>query len=113
MSEVELDLALGLLDHQLVDSEGRRCGKVDDLELDVGRELPRVEVILVGPPVWKGRGLLGRLLASLSSARIVRVPWTEVEKIDAAVHLRKTAAEYGLGRGDDRLRRWIERIPGS
>ena len=113
MSEREVDLALGLLDHQLVDSEGRRCGNVDDLELDTGKDLPRVEAILVGPPVWKGRGLLGRLLASFSSARTVRVPWREVERIDSAVHLRKTASEYGLGRGDDRLRPWIERIPGS
>jgi sporulation protein YlmC with PRC-barrel domain len=113
MSDREIDLALGLLDHQLVDSEGRRCGNVDDLELDAGKDLPRVEAILVGPPVWKGRGLLGRLLASFSSARTVRVPWREVERIDSAVHLRKTASEYGLGRGDDRLRPWIERIPGS
>jgi sporulation protein YlmC with PRC-barrel domain len=113
MSEVELDLALGLLDHQLVDSDGRRCGNVDDLELDDRRELPRVEAILVGPPVWQGRGLLGRVLAAFSRAGTVRVPWAEVEKVDAAVHLRKTASEYGLGRGDDRVRRWIERIPGS
>ena len=110
----ELDLGLGLLDHQLVDCEGRRCGNVDDLELEGLRDgSPRVTAILVGPPVWKGRGLLGRLLASFSSARTVRVPWREVERIDSAVHLRKTASEYGLGRGDDRLRPWIERIPGS
>jgi sporulation protein YlmC with PRC-barrel domain len=113
MSEREIDLALGLLDHQLVDSEGRRCGNVDDLELDTGKDLPHVEAILVGPPVWRGRGSLGRLLASLSRARAVRVAWGEVEKIDSAVHLRRTAKEYGLGRGDDRLRPWIERIPGS
>jgi sporulation protein YlmC with PRC-barrel domain len=113
MIEGEIDLALGLLDHQLVDSEGRRCGNVDDLELDPGKDLPRVEAILVGPAVWRGRGLLGRLAASFSKARTVRVPWTEVEKIDSAVHLRKQAGEYGLGRGDDRARRWIEWIPGS
>lgn len=108
----EVDLALGLLDHQLVDCAGRRCGNVDDLEVDLAGE-PRVEAILVGPPVWAGRGLLGRLLASLSSAPTVRVPWAEVEAVDSAVHLRKSATEYGLGRGDDRLRPWIERIPGS
>jgi sporulation protein YlmC with PRC-barrel domain len=108
----EVDLAVGLLDHQLVDCNGRRCGNVDDLELSLAGE-PRVEAILVGPPVWRGRGRLGRLFASLSRAPTVRVPWPEVEKIDAAVHLRKAAPEYGLGRGDDRLRPWIERIPGS
>jgi sporulation protein YlmC with PRC-barrel domain len=113
MTELEIDLALGLLDHQLVDSEGRRCGNVDDLELDLGKELPRVEAILVGPPVWRNRGLLGRIAARFSSARRVRIPWAEVEKIEAAVHLRKTAREYGLGRGDDRARRWVEWIPGA
>jgi len=113
MSEIEINLALGLLDHQLVDSEGRRCGNVDDLELDFGKDLPRVKAILVGPPVWRNRGFLGRLAASLSRARTVHVPWAEVEKIEAAVHLRKTAREYGLGRGDDRLRSWVEWIPGS
>jgi sporulation protein YlmC with PRC-barrel domain len=113
MTELQVDLALGLLDHQLVDCNGRRCGNVDDLELDLGRDQPRVEAILVGPPVWRNRGLLGRLLASLSSARTVRVPWTEVEKVDSAVHLRKPASEYRLGRGDDRARRWVEWIPGS
>jgi len=29
-----IDLGLNVLDHQLLDSEGRRCGKVDDLALD-------------------------------------------------------------------------------
>jgi hypothetical protein len=43
----------------------------------------------------------------------VRVPWEEVDKIDAAVHLRKTAKELRLGRGDDRAGKWVERIPGS
>jgi sporulation protein YlmC with PRC-barrel domain len=113
MTELEVDLALGLLDHQLVDCDGRRCGNVDDLELDLGRDRPRVEAILVGPPVWRNRGLLGRLLASMSSSRNVRVPWPEVEKVDSAVHLRKSASEYRLGRGDDRARRWVEWIPGS
>ena len=35
---MELDLALGVLDHQLLDADGRRCGKVDDLELEGIRE---------------------------------------------------------------------------
>ena len=30
----KIDLGLGILDHQLVDSDDRRCGKVDDLELE-------------------------------------------------------------------------------
>jgi sporulation protein YlmC with PRC-barrel domain len=113
-SAQELDLGVGLLDHQLVDCEGRRCGNVDDLEVEGLRAgEPRVAAILVGAPVWRGRGLLGRLAAFIARGRTVRVPWEEVERIDAAVHLRKTARELRLGRGDDRARRWIEWIPGS
>ncbi len=113
-SAQELDLGLGILDHQLVDSEGRRCGNVDDLELEGVREgSPKVIAILVGPPVWRGRGWLGRLASLFARGQTVRVPWEEVEKVDSAVHLRKTAGELRLGRGDDRARRWVEWIPGS
>jgi hypothetical protein len=50
-----LDLALGVLDHQLLDVEERRCGKIDDLELErnAAGEL-HVAAILVGAPAWRG-----------------------------------------------------------
>ena len=109
-----LDLGLGLLDHQLVDSEGRRCGNVDDLELEgVSEGSPQVAAILVGPPVWRGRGRLGRFASWIARGQTVRIPWAEVDKIDSAVHLKRTARELRLGRGDDRARRWVEWIPGS
>ena len=46
--ERAIDLGLGLVDHQLVDWEGRRCGKVDDLELEGREGRPQVAAILVG-----------------------------------------------------------------
>jgi sporulation protein YlmC with PRC-barrel domain len=110
----EIDLALGVLDHQLVDSEGRRCGKADDLELEgVSEGKPEVVAILVGPPAWRGRGRLGRLAAALSRGSLVRVPWAEVEKVESSIHLKKTAKELRLGRADERLRPLIEKVPGS
>jgi hypothetical protein len=55
----ELDLAFGLLDHQIVDAEGRRCGKVDELEIEGGPgETPQVRAILVGSGAWTDRGLV-------------------------------------------------------
>ena len=109
----ELDLGLGLLDHQLVDSEGRNCGNVDDLELkgSAGDEL-EVVAILVGGNAWRGRGLLGRLLAALSG-NAVHVPWSEVGDVSSVVTLKRPAQELRLGRGDDRAARLIRRLPGS
>jgi sporulation protein YlmC with PRC-barrel domain len=110
---IEVDIVLGILDHQLVDSEGRNCGKVDDLEisgLDTGA--PEVTEIIVGGRAWRSRGLLGRL-ASYFSGDAVHVPWSEVESVSSVVVLKRTAAELRLGRGDDRWSRFVARIPGS
>ena len=110
----EIDLGLGILDHQLLDSEGRRCGNVDDLELEGVREgNPRVVAILSGPPAWRGRGRLGRLAAWIARGELVRIPWEEVAAVQAHVELRKTATELGLGKGDDRFRPFVKKIPGS
>jgi sporulation protein YlmC with PRC-barrel domain len=109
----EIDLALGILDHQLVDSNGHHCGKVDDLELEGVRDgKPRVAAILTGAPAWRGRGLLGRFAAKLANGRTVRIPWEEVAAVHADVELRRPAAELRLGR-EDRARRLVERIPGA
>jgi sporulation protein YlmC with PRC-barrel domain len=95
MSE-SIDIGLGLLDHQLIDSEGRRCGKVDDLEIEGMRGgNPVVTAILVG------------------RRRQVHVPWERVQKVGSGVHLKGSARELRLGGGDDRMRRWLEWIPGA
>jgi len=111
-----LDLALGVLDHQLVDPDGRRCGKVDDLDLELEVEIgepARVTAVLVGPRYWPGRvrGPIGRLLARLGGGDGVKVSWDDVERVTSAVELARPASELGLGRGDDRFRPLIERLP--
>ena len=114
MSET-IDLGLLLVDHQLLDSEDRRCGNVDELVLEGGPgERLEVVAILSGPGAWRGRaGRTGRIAAWLSGGERVRVPWEEVDTIAAHVKLRKRAETLGLGRGDDRLRRYMEKIPGA
>ena len=109
----EIDLGLGVLDHQLVDSEGRNCGNVDDLELTgLSSGEPEVTEILVGGNAWSKRGLFGRLAAALSG-NAVHVPWNEVEEVSSVVKLKRTAPELRLGRGDDRAARLISWIPGA
>jgi sporulation protein YlmC with PRC-barrel domain len=105
-----IHIGKNVLDHQLLDKDGRRCGNVDDLGIEDGD----VVAIYAGPGVWPQRaGLIGRLAGWLGGSGRVRIPWDEVAKIDSGVHLKRTAPEYGLGRGDDRLRPYLERIPGA
>jgi hypothetical protein len=110
-----LDLGLDILDRQLLDSEGRRCGNVDDLAIEGGPgETPRVVAILVGPGYWGQRaGWIGRLAGRIGGAKRVRVPWEEVAEVSSHVKLRKRAIELGLGTGDDRVRPLFEKIPGA
>jgi sporulation protein YlmC with PRC-barrel domain len=106
----KLHLGHNILDHQLLDKDGRRCGNVDDLAI----EADEVVAILSGPGYWPSRARwLGRLAARIGGSGRVRIPWDEVTKVDSGVHLRRSATEYGLGKGDDRLRPLIERIPGA
>ncbi len=113
MSDDELDLGLGVLDHQLVDGEGRNCGNVDELEIaGIASGEPEVTEILVGGNAWRSRGLFGRIAAALSGDA-VHVPWSEVDEVEAVVTLKRTARELRLGRGDDRTRKFVERLPRS
>jgi hypothetical protein len=110
-----IDLGLLLVDHQLLDSDERRCGNVDELALEGGPgEQLEVVAIYSGPGAFRHRaGLVGRLAAWLFGGELVRIPWEEVADVAAHVKLRKRADQLGLGRGDDRLRPYIEKIPGA
>ena len=50
---VEVDIALGILDHQLVDADGVNCGKVDDLEL-TGLDGDSPEVVEISSAATRG-----------------------------------------------------------
>jgi sporulation protein YlmC with PRC-barrel domain len=103
MAGGELDLAYRLLDLDLVDSEGIRCGKVDDLELDGAPGEPTyVAAILSGPGALPARfpRRFRAFAARLFKGGETRVPWNLVEDFDATVELGETAAALGLGQGD-------------
>jgi hypothetical protein len=117
MAKRELvDLGLMLLDRQLLDSGGRRCGKVDDLEIEgaPGAEA-KVSAIVSGPAAWSSgsRGPLAWLAARVAHADAVRIELDKVESGGAVIELRSSAEELGLGQGDDRAARWLRGLPGS
>lgn len=111
--EEPIFIAHRLLDEQVLDAEGRRCGRVDDIEL--AGNPPRITALLLGQALYPRR--LPRRLRPLArricgpeiwGRNAMRIPWEEVDQIGAAVKLRKKAEEMGLGEGDD-PERWIVR----
>jgi sporulation protein YlmC with PRC-barrel domain len=112
-ARVQVDLALGVLDHQLVDSLGRNCGKVDDLEIGgLDTNAPEITAILVGGNAWRTRGRMGRIAARLSG-NAVHVPWQEVASVTTVVELKRPAAELRLAHEPGRWPRLLARIPGA
>jgi hypothetical protein len=119
-----LDAALQLLDHQLIDRDGRLAGKVDDLELtrqDDGRLV--VTAILSGPGALGPRlpGVLGRSVLAWwrrldddSDPAPARIPWPAVSDIASAVTLSTARAELP----NQGLENWaraniIAKLPGA
>jgi hypothetical protein len=103
-----MDLVYRVLDEQLVDVEGRRCGRADDLLFDGGVGAPpRLLAILSGSGTWhrrlprRLRPLGARLFGSgLLGHDVIQVSWDQVDTIDAAIALKAKARDLGLGQGD-------------
>ena len=117
-----MDLVYRVLDEQLVDVDGRRCGRVDDLEFEgeVGGAPPRVGWLLSGSGAWHAR--LPRPLRSLGARvfgvgtvgrDLIRVPWEQVDDISTVVRLKGKARDLGLNQGDDRWAPVVGKLPDS
>lgn len=113
---MELDLVYHVLDLQVIDVNGRRCGRVDDIELDLEQGV--ATALLIGSGVYPER-LPGRRLRRLArriigpeviGRNVVRVPWGDVDSISSRVTLKRPAEELGLGRGDTALAPVMARI---
>jgi sporulation protein YlmC with PRC-barrel domain len=116
MNREPLAVAHRLLDEQILDCDGRRCGRVDDIELSGNP--PRITALLVGESLYPRRlpASLRRLARRLAGterwgANALRIPWEEVEEIGVAIELRGKAEELGLGGGDDPQRWMVRRLP--
>jgi sporulation protein YlmC with PRC-barrel domain len=106
----EVDLALRLMDDQIIDSEGARCGRVDDVELSGGvGQATSVAALLLGPAAWPGRlpSPFAAAVRPFVSGAMYRVDWDAVQDVSTTVKLSRTAAELGLGARDGRNARWV------
>jgi sporulation protein YlmC with PRC-barrel domain len=116
-----MDLVYRILDDQLVDVDGRRCGRADDIEFDGGvGEPPRLYAIISGSGSWHRR--LPRRLRRVGARvfgdgvigdDVIRVPWEQVVDIGAVLRLRAKARELGLAQGDYREGERIAHLPKS
>jgi hypothetical protein len=106
-----------LLDMELLDSNERRCGRVDGIEYAGGPDQPGEPLaILCGPGAWKDRlpPRLARLSEKLFGKRVVRVPWSHVVEVKHTIRLDAPSNELGLAGGDRGLaERIVQRLPGS
>jgi len=105
-----IKLVSELLDLPLLDSNGRFCGIVDDVELEgePGKML-KLKALLVGPGAYAARlpGWLMRLVKWIAGDRITRIPMAEIRTIGSAAHLKRTVADLGLDKSESAARRWI------
>jgi sporulation protein YlmC with PRC-barrel domain len=110
----QVNLGLRLLDDQLIDSDGHRCGRVDDVQLSgAPGERTVIEGLLVGPGAWteKVREPIASLVAEVVPDHIHHVAWDAVSKIETSVELAATAKELGLETHDGRNIQWLGAPP--
>lgn len=94
-------LRLDLLDEQIVDAEGRRFGRVDDLEISLqdGARAPMVESVLTGLEAYGSRigGLSGSIMCRVAQRLRprehppgpVRIACSSITSIDEMVYIDK------------------------
>lgn len=107
-----IKLVSELLDLPLIDSEGKYCGIVDDVEFSggAGKEL-KLKALLVGPGAYDGRmpAWMFWLVRRIAGQRVTRVPMEMVRTITTAVKLECRAGDLGLHRSEATAGRWIPR----
>ena len=115
-----------VIDHALLDRDGHRAGRVDDLLLEFGpaadsEQSPALILrSLVSGPLPRPTSKIVRLLATASYRLLgirnpgpVTLPWSHVSAIDALVHLDIDRDEAGLRTVETAAGRIIRKIRGS
>jgi sporulation protein YlmC with PRC-barrel domain len=110
--DAPIKLVSELLDLPLLDSDGKYCGIVDDLDLSggAGKEL-KLKALLVGPGAYSGRlpGWAMALVKLVAGEKLIRIPMDSVRSIDTVVHLDRPASKLGLNTVETAAGKWIPR----
>jgi hypothetical protein len=117
----EINLVYRVLDDQLVDVDGRRCGRADDLAFQGGLGGPPILwAILSGSGTWHHRfprplrRLGARVFGDGTLGRdVIQVPWDQVAAIGAVIKLKAKALDLGLGQGDEPTSDAARKLPPS
>lgn len=106
-----------IVDGQLRSREGRRIGRVADVEVEWSAARVRVCSLVLGPEAHLGRvwSRLGELAARVLHGRYEhRIAATEIEEIGPNVMLKQSSDAYEIGGADGWIKSHIFRfIPGS
>lgn len=124
-----MQLGKHVVDKDILDKNGVRAGKVDDLLLDFGEPGadgrlpdPVVEAIITGPMtlsryLWRWVGALARSfyrLCGLKDPRPTQIPWRAVTEINVVVYVDINRDETSIVQLQQAAeRRFIDRLPGS
>ncbi|NJC72284.1 hypothetical protein HC031_21565 [Planosporangium thailandense] len=121
-----IELGKHLVDKSLLDRDDLRCGKVDDLVLDLsdadpGRP-PELVALVTGPLAYaRTLGRVGTALArgiyrllGIRDPHPVEVPWSRVRQVDVMVRLDLSRAECDVNAVSDTVRdRLFAHLPGA
>jgi hypothetical protein len=111
-----------VLDKSVVDRNGREMGRADGIVLDLrDGQPPRLDAILIGPSALGGRlhPTVGRLVSGLErwlglgAGRPVRVEFGDIEMVERKVKTRLAIGQTAAEAVEQRLRRWLLKLPGS
>jgi sporulation protein YlmC with PRC-barrel domain len=105
-----IKLVSQLLDLPLLDTEGKYCGVVDDVEFTggAGKEL-KLKALLVGPGAYSSRlpPWAMWLVKKVAGERITRVPMEKVRSITSTVHLECPGRDLGLHKSEIAAGRYV------
>ena len=122
-----MELGKRVVDKELLDRNGRRIGKVDDLLIELPNEAegshpPHVAAIVTGPmglsrnlPHWWG-WLARRVyrLLGVPDPEPIAIPWDTVDHIDVTVHVGVDRYFIGATRvAEAASRGYVTRVPGA